>query len=211
MQAGRMAVSPNWSCPRSWTRPPQKDSSALGRSSWFTRAYSPRGFAYSVGMARARIPSTAALRLLRAQGIDFEPRPYPYVDRGGAAAAAEALELELHTVIKTLVFETPDKQPLLVLMHGDRAVSTNQLARVLGVKQVRPCEPAVAERHTGYRVGGTSPFGTRRTMPVYVEASVLALPRIAINGGSRGLLVTLDPAVLTEQLGAEAVEVASSS
>lgn len=160
-------------------------------------------------MARERIPSTPAVRALRALGVSFEPRPYPYVERGGAAAAADALDLELHTVIKTLVFETPDKKPLLVLMHGDRAVSANELARVLEVKQVRPCDPAVAERHTGYRVGGTSPFGTRKVMPVYVESTILELPEIAINGGSRGLLVTVAPAVLIEHLGATPVSVAT--
>jgi len=159
-------------------------------------------------MARDRIPSTPAIRTLRAQGIAFEPRRYPYVDRGGARAAAEALDLDLHAVVKTLVFEGPDKRPLLVLMHGDREVSASAVARVLGVKQARPCDPAVAERHTGYRVGGTSPFGTRKELPVLVEASILELPRVAINGGARGLLVELHPACLTTCLGATPVDVA---
>lgn len=159
-------------------------------------------------MARSRVPSTPALRTLRALGIPFEPRPYPYVDRGGASAAAEVLGLDLHRVIKTLIFEDPDQRPLIVLMHGDRAVSANALARAIGVKSVRPCDPPTAERHSGYRVGGTSPFGTRKTLPVYVEASILALPRIAINGGARGLLVELEPAALTDHLGAVPVEVA---
>ena len=158
-------------------------------------------------MGRQRVPSTPALRALREAGAEFEVLPYEYVDRGGAAAAAEALGLELHEVVKTLVFEH-DRAPIVVLMHGDRAVSANALARVLGVKQVQPCAPAVAEKHTGYRVGGTSPFGTRRTMPVYVEATVLELPSIAINAGARGFLVRLAPSLLVSMLGAQPVEVA---
>jgi len=161
-------------------------------------------------VARRRIPSTPAVRALRDLAIDFEARPYPYVERGGARAAAEALGLDLHVVVKTLVFERPDKQPFLVLMHGDREVSASAVARTLGVKQVRPCDPTVAERHTGYRVGGTSPFGTRKPMPVLVESTILELPRVAINGGTRGLLVELAPACLISHLGATAVEVAAS-
>ncbi|MEO0600109.1 MAG: YbaK/EbsC family protein [Myxococcota bacterium] len=159
-------------------------------------------------MARNRIPSTPALRTLRELGIPFEARPYAYVERGGARAAAEALGLDLHAVIKTLVFEGPDKRPFLVLMHGDREVSANRAARALGVKQVRPCDPAVAERHTGYRVGGTSPFGTRKPVPVLVHDSILELPRVAVNGGSRGLLVELDPTCFVAELGGIPADVA---
>ncbi len=159
-------------------------------------------------MARPRIPSTPALRTLRALGVAFEPRLYPYVERGGARAAAEALGLDLHTVVKTLVFEDPRSEPFLVLMHGDREVSASAVARVLGVKQVRPCPPAVAERHTGYRVGGTSPFGTRKLLRVVVQESILALRSIAINGGSRGLLVELAPVCLLAHLDATAADVA---
>ena len=155
-----------------------------------------------------RVPSTPALRLLREAGVDHTVRTYRYIERGGARASAAALGVDLHAVIKTLVLEDEDKQPLLVLMHGDREVSTKRLARQIGCRAIAPCAPAVAERHTGYRVGGTSPFGIRRPMKIYVESSILALPVITINGGARGVLVDIDPHVLVEMLGAIPVEVA---
>lgn len=157
---------------------------------------------------RAKVPSTPALRWLRAQGIEHTVHTYAYVERGGAAASAAALGWELHDVVKTLVFEDQDGTPLLVLMHGDASVSAKELARSLGKKSTTPCDPAVAEKHSGYRVGGTSPFGTRKRLATYVERTVLARPRILINGGSRGVLVELKPAVLVDALGAIPVDVA---
>lgn len=160
-------------------------------------------------MARSRqkIPSTPALRMLREQGLDPVLHPYRYVPRGGAQASSEALGWPLHAVVKTLVFEDDRGEPLVVLMHGDRQVSAKALARVLGVKAVTPCRPAVAERHTGYKVGGTSPFGTRRALPVYVEAGILELDRVLINAGARGVLMELEPRRLVELLEAVPVEV----
>jgi Cys-tRNA(Pro) deacylase len=134
---------------------------------------------------------------------------YRYEEHGGTAASSKALGRDEHAVIKTLVMEDESKAPLIVLMHGDCEVSTKNLARHLGRKEVRPCTPAVAERHTGYQVGGTSPFGTRRELPVYVEASILELDRICINGGKRGFLVEIAPSVLTRVLHAEPVSVAA--
>lgn len=159
-------------------------------------------------MARKRTPSTPALRLLKQRGVPFEVRSYTYVERGGTRASAEAFDVPEHQVIKTLVFEDDKNRPLVVLMHGDRTVSTKALARVLGVRAVGPCTPDVAQRHSGYRVGGTSPFGTRKPLPVYVEASILELDTLLINGGARGLLVELAPGVLTELLQATPVSVA---
>ncbi len=153
---------------------------------------------------------TAAQRVLDQAGVDYQLQPYPYVERGGARASSEALGVPLHAVIKTLVMEDDAGKPLVVCMHGDREVSTKALARVLGCKRVQPCTPAVAQRHSGYQVGGTSPFGLRRAMPVLVEQSVLSLPRIWINGGKRGLLVAMDPQVLVDVLGARPVEVAQA-
>ena len=159
-------------------------------------------------MARARIPSTAALRILRAEGVEHEILTYPYEDRGGAPAAAEALDLPLDHVLKTLVFEDADGRPFIMVQHGDRAVSSQALARALGTKSVRPCTPAVAERTTGYRVGGTSPFGTRRPVPVYVERSALELEWIVINGGARGVLLRMAPEPLVDLLHAQPVDAA---
>lgn len=153
-------------------------------------------------------PSTPALRLLAKRRIPHEVHTYDYVERGGARASSSALGVPLEQVVKTLVFETGDGDPVVVLMHGDREVSAKELARALGQKRVQPCKPEVAERHSGYRVGGTSPFGTRKRMPVCIEASILELPRIWLNGGARGLLVSLDPAVLPELLDARSVHVA---
>ncbi|MFM8768873.1 MAG: aminoacyl-tRNA deacylase, partial [Rubrivivax sp.] len=130
------------------------------------------------------------------------------VDHGGTAESARQLGVYEHAVVKTLVMQDDKAQPLVVLMHGDRQVSTKNLARAIGVKSVEPCKPEVAQRHSGYLVGGTSPFGLRKAMPIYVEESVLALPRIHINGGRRGFLVGIDPAVLTGALGARSVSCA---
>ena len=158
-------------------------------------------------MAKDNLPSTPALLTLRAAKVAFEPRLYKYVEKGGTRASAEALGVDEHAVIKTIVLETGSKQPLICLMHGDRQISTKQLARALGEKTIQPCDPTVAQRHTGYMVGGTSPFGTRKQLPVYVERTILELPLIYINGGARGLLVSLAPAVLTQLLGAIPVNV----
>lgn len=151
---------------------------------------------------------TPALAWLRGHGIAFSEHGYEYVDRGGTAESSRQLGVPEHEVVKTLVMEDEGRQPLIVLMHGDRQVSTKNLAREIGAKSVEPCRPEVAQRHSGYLVGGTSPFGTRKPMPVYVEASVLALARIYINGGRRGHLVSLAPSVLTDVLGATPVHCA---
>jgi Cys-tRNA(Pro) deacylase len=162
-------------------------------------------------MAKDKVPSTPALLLLRAAGVPFEIHQYAYVDKGGTRVSAEALGVDEHQVIKTIVLETSDKKPLICLMHGDRQISTKQLARVLGDKTVTPCDPPVAQRHTGYQVGGTSPFGTRKALPVYVERSILSLPEIYINAGGRGLLVRLAPEVITSLLSAVPVDVATDA
>lgn len=161
-------------------------------------------------MAKSKYPITPAVRLLRARRIDFKPLTYAYLDHGGANQAAEALKVPAHRVVKTLVMETDHRVLFLMLMHGDREVSTRQLARVIDRKKVLPAATVVAERCTGYRVGGISPFATRNRLPVYVEASILRLDSILINGGKRGFLVEIDPAVLTEKLNAIAVKAAVS-
>jgi Cys-tRNA(Pro) deacylase len=130
---------------------------------------------------------------LRESRVDFAECPYKYEERGGTAASARELGVDEHSVIKTLIMEDDEKRPLVVLMHGDMEVSTKELARILGVKKVAPVTPDTAHKHTGYMVGGISPFGTRKAMPVYVEETITALPRIYINGGRRGFLVSLDP------------------
>lgn len=148
---------------------------------------------------------TPATAWLRRQGVDFTVHTYAYVEHGGASWGAEALGLDPHHVIKTLVMQDEAARPLVVLMHGDCQVSTKALARAIGTKTVQPCTPEVAQRHSGYQVGGTSPFALRKPMPVYVESGVLALDRIHINGGRRGLLVGIAPAVLVDVLGARPV------
>jgi Cys-tRNA(Pro) deacylase len=145
-------------------------------------------------MSRDKIPVTPAVRELRAAGIEFTGHPYEYEDKGGTSVSARSLGVDEHSVVKTLVMEDEGRQPLIVLMHGDRQVSTKELARVIGVKTIQPCSPESASRHTGYLVGGTSPFGTRKQLPVYMERTILALPRIYINGGKRGFLVGMGPA-----------------
>lgn len=154
------------------------------------------------------VSETPATQLLRRAGVDFTEHPYDYVDHGGTAESARQLGLPEHAVVKTLVMQDDRAQPLIVLMHGDRQVSTKNLAREIGVKSVEPCTPEVAQRHSGYLVGGTSPLGTKKVMRVFVEATVLELPRIFINGGRRGFLVGLDPAVLVAVLAAQAVRCA---
>lgn len=144
-----------------------------------------------------KLPSTPALRWLREQGADFEVHTYPYVARGGTRASSAALGVPEHALVKTLVFEDESGAPLIVLQHGDLEVSTKQLARLLGRKRIQACDPATARRHTGYQVGGTSPFATRKALPLYMEASITGLERIYINGGARGLLVSMPSAALT--------------
>lgn len=152
--------------------------------------------------------ATPAVHALRRHGISFTEHEYRYELKGGTAVSARELGVDEHHVVKTLVMEDEAKAPLIILMHGDREVSTKQLARQIGVKLVRPCAPEVAERHTGYQVGGTSPFGTRKPLPVYVERSILALERVYLNGGRRGFLVSLDPKAAAAALGATPVDVA---
>ncbi len=142
------------------------------------------------------IPVTTAVRFLRAQKADFVPRLYDWEEHGGTAHSAKSLGVDEHQVIKTLVFENDGKKPLIVLMHGDREVSTKNLARFLGCKTVVPCTPQNVTRYTGYQIGGCSPFGTKQALPVYVESTILDLPKIYINGGKRGFLVEISPSVL---------------
>jgi len=157
---------------------------------------------------KSHVSETPATQLLRANKVDFTEHPYEYLDHGGAQHSAAVLGLDPFTVVKTLVMQDQDAKPLLVLMHGNRTVSTKNLARQIGAKSVEPCKPEVANRHSGYLIGGTSPFGTRRAMPVYIEASILDLPKIAINGGRRGYLVGIDPAVCVTLLNARPVQCA---
>ena len=154
------------------------------------------------------VSETPATQLLKAHKVEFTEHPYEYVEHGGTEESARQLGLDEHAVIKTLVMQDQDAKPLIVLMHGDCKVSTKNLARQIGAKSVEPCKPEVANRHSGYLVGGTSPFVTNRAMPVYIEESILALPRIAINGGRRGYLVQLAPEVCTRLLNARPVQCA---
>ena len=154
------------------------------------------------------VSETPATQLLKANKVSFTEHPYDYLEHGGAQHSAKLLGFDPFSVVKTLVMQDQDAKPLLVLMHGNRKVSTKNLARQIGAKSVEPCKPEVANRHSGYLVGGTSPFGTRRAMPVYIEDTILALPRIAINGGRRGFLVQIDPQVCVQLLGAKTVHCA---
>jgi Cys-tRNA(Pro) deacylase len=156
----------------------------------------------------ASVAATPAVHFLRKHGVAFTEHPYRYEEHGGTRVSSRELGVDEHAVIKTLVMHDEEKRPLLVLMHGDREVSTRQLARQIDRKTVEPCDPAVAQRHTGYAVGGTSPFGTRKPLPVYVERTVLELERIYINGGRRGLLVSVAPGELVRVLQAEPVDAA---
>ncbi|HVF88785.1 MAG TPA: aminoacyl-tRNA deacylase [Blastocatellia bacterium] len=159
-------------------------------------------------MAKPDYPITPAVRLLREKKVAFEPHLYDYEERGGTRRSSEALGVAEHSVIKTLVMESSPREPFIILMHGDCEVSTKQLARALGVKSVTSCDAGVAQKHTGYQVGGTSPFGTRSRLPVYAEKSIFDLPRIYINGGKRGFLVEIDPRDLRSAIPVAEVEVA---
>jgi Cys-tRNA(Pro) deacylase len=161
-------------------------------------------------LTRPDYPITPAIRVLRAHEVSFTPHLYNYVERGGTARSAASLGVDEHIVVKTIVLEDERKSPLICLQHGDRDVSTKNLARTIGAKTISPCDPDVASRHTGYQVGGTSPFGTRKRLPIYVERSILALERIYINGGKRGFLVCIAPNELARVLRATAVEAATA-
>lgn len=157
---------------------------------------------------KEHVSETPATQFLRRQGIAFSEHPYAYEEHGGTAVSSRELGVDEHCVVKTLVMQDEAAKPLIVLMHGDRKVSTKNLARQIGCKSVEPCKPEAASRHSGYLVGGTSPFGTRKALPVYVEQSILALEKIYINGGRRGYLVGLDPQVLLASLAAKPVNCA---
>jgi Cys-tRNA(Pro) deacylase len=159
-------------------------------------------------MAREKFPATAAIRVLRAAGVTYTEHPYAYEERGGTAVSARELGVGEHSVVKTLVMEDDRKKPLIVLMHGDRQVSTRELARKVGARSITPCSPETANRHSGYTVGGTSPFGTRHPMPVYMEETILDLPKVYINGGRRGFLVGVRPGDIVRVLSPVLVRVA---
>lgn len=156
----------------------------------------------------SKTPVTQAIRVLREHKVAYTEHLYKYEDRGGTTVSARELGVDEHCVIKTLIMEDENHKPLIVLMHGDKEVSTRNLARQIGARHVEPCEPKVADRHSGYQVGGTSPFGTRHPMPVYMQASIAALPVIYINGGKRGFLVGMAPAELVRVLAPAQVDVA---
>ena len=158
-------------------------------------------------MSKNKSAVTPAVRALRAAGVSFTEHPYAYEEKGGTAVSARELGVDEHCVIKTLIMEDERRNPLIILMHGDLQVSTRELARIIGVKQIAPCTPETALKHSGYQVGGTSPFGTRKEMPVYLEETITGLPRIYINGGKRGFLVGIDPADLVRVLNPVAVKV----
>ncbi|MBP0591342.1 Cys-tRNA(Pro) deacylase [Paraburkholderia sp. LEh10] len=161
-------------------------------------------------MSKSRhVSETPATQYLRRHKIEFGEHPYDYVEHGGTGESARQLGVDEHHVVKTLVMEDEHAKPLIVLMHGDRTVSTKNLARQIGAKRVEPCKPEVASRHSGYMIGGTSPFGTKKAMPVYVESTILELDSIWINGGRRGFLVSIAPGVLTSLLSAKPVQCAS--
>ena len=157
---------------------------------------------------KSHVSETQATALLKANKIEFTEHPYEYLEHGGAQHSAEVLGLNPFSVIKTLIMQDEKASPLVVLMHGNRSVSTKNLARQIGAKSVEPCKPEVANRHSGYLVGGTSPFGTRKKMPVYIESDILELDRIWINGGRRGYLVGIEPKVCVQLLDAKSVECA---
>ena len=159
-------------------------------------------------MTKEKFPVTSAIRFLKDHQVNFIERPYRYEEEGGTEVAAKALGVGEHLVIKTLVMEDDQKAPFIILMHGDKQVSTKELARTIGVKSVNPCTPEVALKHTGYMVGGISPFGTKKPLPVYVEESILSLPKIFINAGRRGLLVEISPSELVKVLNPIPVKVA---
>ena len=144
-------------------------------------------------MSKEKTPVTQAIRVLREHKVDYSEHLYKYEDKGGTTVSARELGVDEHCVVKTLIMEDEQKHPLIVLMHGDREVGTGMLAKQIGVKKISPCDPKTADKHSGYQVGGTSPFGTRHPMPVYMESSIAQLPRIYINGGKRGFLIGIDP------------------
>lgn len=154
-----------------------------------------------------KYPVTQGIRFLREAKVSYTEHLYEYEERGGTTVAARELGIDEHATIKTLIMEDENKSPLIILMHGDLEVSTKELARIIGVKSIKPCEPAVANKHSGYQVGGTSPFGTHRKMPVYMEKTIIDLPKVYINGGKRGFLVELDPEDLIKLLDPILVEV----
>ena len=154
------------------------------------------------------VSETPATQFLKLNKVAFTEHPYEYLEHGGALHSAEVLGFDPFAVVKTLIMQDQDAKPLVVLMHGNRKVSTKNLARQIGAKSVAPCLPEVANRHSGYLVGGTSPFGTRRDMPIYIESTILDLPKILINGGRRGYLVGIDPQICLSLLGAQAVQCA---
>ena len=157
---------------------------------------------------KVHISETPATAWLKAHGVAFTEHPYEYLEHGGAQHSAQVLGFDPFAVVKTLIMQDEAAKPLAILMHGNRTVSTKNLARQIGAKSVEPCRPEVANRHSGYLVGGTSPFATRRVMPVYMEETILALPKIAINGGRRGFLIGIEPQVCIELLGAKSVQCA---
>ena len=158
-----------------------------------------------------KVPVTSAIRVLREHGVAWTDHVYAYEERGGTAVSARELGVPEHACIKTLIMEDDAKRPMIVLMHGDREVSTKNLARAIGVKSVQPCAPAVADRHSGYQVGGTSPFGTRRAMPVYLQRTIEELPYLYVNGGRRGFLVSLTPQDLVRVLEPTLVQAATAA
>ncbi len=165
---------------------------------------------YNAAMSKVKhISETPATQFLRRHKVEFGEHPYEYVEHGGTEESARQLGVDEHSVVKTLVMEDEHAKPLIVLMHGDKTVSTKNLARQIGAKRVEPCKPEVANRHSGFLIGGTSPFGTRKAMPVYVECSIFDLDQIYLNGGRRGYLVSIRPRVLTELLKATPVNCAS--
>ena len=161
-------------------------------------------------MKAANLPTTPAIRVLREHGVEFTDHVYAYEERGGTAVSARELGVAEHAVIKTLIMEDDARRPMIVLMHGDREVSTKSLARTIGVKSVTPCAPAVADRHSGYQIGGTSPFGTRRKMPVYMQRTIVELPRVYINGGRRGYLIGIAPTDIVRVLEPTLVDIAQA-
>lgn len=161
-----------------------------------------------VTRVKEKIPTTPAIRMLKQQKVPYTLRTYQYEDRGGTTVSARELKVDEHLVIKTLVMEDEKRAPLIILMHGDREVSTKNLARTLGAKTIRPCDPKIAQKHTGYMVGGTSPFGTRKPLRVYMESTIQTLPKIYINAGKRGLLAEMSPEALMKVLNPVPVEVA---
>ncbi len=158
-------------------------------------------------MAKDKIPATPATRFLRQHQVEFSPHLYSYEEKGGTAVSARELSVDEHQVIKTLVMEDESRHPLIILMHGDLEVSTKELARTVGVKTISPCSPETASKHTGYQVGGTSPFATRKAMPVYMEATIATLPGIYLNGGKRGFLIGITPQTVIDLLAPTMVEV----